>query len=120
MSRITVLLSLALTLVIASPAFAQWGGYGSGYGQGMARNAARYAQAKVRHHARRMMQKKRAPKQKKVKQDKQQKDDAPNQSGNQLPEKPSTGNMSPSSDYPEWPPPAEQSREVPLPTPSGF
>jgi|GEM_PF-3753622 len=120
MGRLVALLSLTVALTANTCAFAQWGGYGSGYGQGMARSAARYAQAKVRHHARRVMQKKRNPKQKKVKRDKQEQDGAPVEPGKDLPEKQSTGNMSPSSDYPEWPPPAEQVRDVPMSNPAGF
>lgn len=119
MVRSIVLLSVTLTFMSAIPAFAQWGGYGTSYAQGMARRAARYTQQKARNHARRIMQKRQnAPKQKKVKQTKQQ-DEAADQTGKDLPTKEQTpGNMSPSSDYPEWPPSDEKA--LPQATPSGF
>ena len=119
MGRFILVVSLTLTVTFESSVFAQWGGYGSSYGQGMARRAARYGQRMVTRHANRMIQKSRAPKQKKVKRTKQlNQDKAQQQPNNAVPEKQSTGNMSPSSDYPEWPPPSE--RTLPAPNQSGF
>ncbi len=121
MSRILVLLSITLTLFSSVPAFAQWGGYGSSYAQGMARRAARAGHRMVTRHANRMIQNQRTkPKRQKMKkQDKQQQQDQPVEQ-RELPAQQSTGNMSPSSDYPEWPPPTEQTRQAPMSNPAGF
>jgi hypothetical protein len=120
MGRAIVLLSVTLTLFSGVPAFAQWGGYGQGYAQGMARRAARAGHRMVTRHANRMIQSQRnKPKRQKLKkQDKQPvQDEAPGQN-KELPAQQSTGNMSPSSDYPEWPPPSEKA--APNTNPSGF
>lgn len=120
MGRSLVLLSVTLTLFSSVPAFAQWGGYGTGYAQGMARRAARAGHRMVTRHANRMIQNSRnKPKRQKLKkQDKQQIQDQPVEQNKELPAKQSTGNMSPSSDYPEWPPPAER-QTIPS-SPAGF
>ncbi|MBX9879324.1 MAG: hypothetical protein K2Y22_12765 [Candidatus Obscuribacterales bacterium] len=120
MGRSVLLLSVTLTLFSSVPGFAQWGGYGSSYAQGMARRAARAGHRMVTRHANRMIQNQRnKPKRQKMKkQDKQQQQDQPVEQ-KELPAQQSTGNMSPSSAYPEWPPPAEQAREVPM-NPAGF
>lgn len=124
MGRPILLLSVTLTIFSALPAFSQWGGYGTSYAQSMARRAARYGQRAVSRHANRMMNRQKAPKRQKLKKQNKQKQPESSEQNNQLPAQQSTGNMSPSSDYPEWPPPAEQSRNTPeraLPSnPSGF